>query len=78
LGPVASAWSDNEDEDEDEDDEDEDALAATDDDNDVNVAWMITTYVLLGILIISAIVFIVYMARGNTSEDNPRHKRGSG
>jgi hypothetical protein len=46
------------------------SIATTDDDNDVNVAYMMTTYVLLGILIISGVVVAVYMARGNCNEGN--------
>jgi hypothetical protein len=44
-------------------------IAATDDDNDVNVAYMITTYVLLGLIIVFAIVYgIWYCSYGHTSK----------
>jgi len=41
----------------------------TDDDNDVNVVWMITTYVLLGLIIVFAIVYgIWYCSYGHTGK----------
>ena len=44
-------------------------IAATDDDNDVNVVWMITTYVLLGLIIVFAIVYgIWYCSYGHTGK----------